>query len=145
MVPRGPCRSGRRADAVAQSGDADHLGAVFATEEGAVLFESVTDDADAAVLAGGRQRVDRAFEAVEGVGGAVHAHLKRLVVIVSARLASGHGNLPLGFAPGRVGITRCRHRRFLRRRDAPRARPPKATAMTGSARPVGSAVTSRGG
>ena len=76
--------SGRRADAVAQSGDADHLGAVLAAEERAVLFESVTDDADAAVLAGRRQRVDRAFEAVEGVGGAVHAYLKRLVVIVTA-------------------------------------------------------------
>jgi len=28
----------------------------------------------------------------------------------------------MGFAPGRVGITRCRHPRFLWRRDAPRAR-----------------------
>src|ERR1700754_3385289 len=94
MVPR-PRRPGCRAEAVAKSGDANHLGAMLAAEEGAVLFEAVTDDADAAVLAGWRQRVDRAFEAVEGVGGAVHAHLKRLVVLVSARFASGHGNLPL--------------------------------------------------
>jgi hypothetical protein len=74
----------RRADAIAQAGDADHLGAMLAAEECAVLFQPVADDADAAVLARRRQRVDRAFETVEGVGGAVHAHLERLVVIVAA-------------------------------------------------------------
>src|SRR5215831_6502316 len=62
-------RSRRRADAVAQAGYANGLGAMLAAEEGAVLFESVADDADAAVLAGRRQRMDRALEAVEGVGG----------------------------------------------------------------------------
>jgi SGNH domain (fused to AT3 domains) len=40
--------------------------------------------------------MDRALEAVEGVGGAVHAHLKRLVVIVSAGFAYGHGGSSLG-------------------------------------------------
>src|SRR4029077_16045616 len=84
-----------RADAIAQAGDADHLGAMLAAEECAVLFQPVTDHADAAVLARRRQRVDRAFETVEGVGGAVHAHLECLVVIVSARFTSGHGSLPL--------------------------------------------------
>src|SRR4029453_12518753 len=85
-------RSRRRADAIAQAGYANGLGAVLAAEEGAVLLEPVADDADAAVLAGRRQRVDRAFETVEGVGGTVHADLKCLVVVVSAGFASGHDN-----------------------------------------------------
>jgi hypothetical protein len=59
-------RSRRRADPIAQSGDADGLRAMLAAEKGAVLLEAVSDDADAAVLAGRRQRMDRAFEAVEG-------------------------------------------------------------------------------
>src|SRR5262245_18582421 len=86
------CRSRRRADAIAQAGYANGLGAVLAAEEGAVLLEPVADDADAAVLAGRRQRMDRAFEAVEGVGGTVHADLKRLVVVVSAGFTSRHDN-----------------------------------------------------
>src|SRR5215510_13856502 len=64
-------RSRRRADAIAQAGYANGLGAVLAAR---------------------RQRVDRAFEAVEGVGGTVHADLKCLVVVVSAGFASGHEN-----------------------------------------------------
>src|SRR5262245_16806138 len=48
---------------------------------------------DAAVLACRCERVDRAFEAVEGVRRAVHAHLKRLVVIVAAGFTSRHGDL----------------------------------------------------
>src|SRR5262245_23950317 len=80
------------ADAVAQAGDASHLRAMLAAEEGAVLLQPVADDADAAVLAGRRQRVDRAFETVEGVRGSAHAHLERLVVIVPAGFTSGHGS-----------------------------------------------------
>src|SRR5258708_22273340 len=37
--------SRRGADAVAQPGDADHLGAMLAAEEGALLLEPVADDA----------------------------------------------------------------------------------------------------
>src|SRR5262249_24465380 len=85
-------RPRRRADAIAQAGYANGLGAMLAAKEGTVLLEPVADDADAAVLAGRRQRVDRAFEAVEGVGGTVHADLKCLVVVVSAGFASGHDN-----------------------------------------------------
>src|SRR6516225_7859105 len=85
--------SRRRADMIAQAGDANGFRAMFAAEEGAVLLEAVPDDADATVLAGWRQRMDRALEAVEGVGGAVHGHLKRLVVVVSTGFTSGHDNL----------------------------------------------------
>src|SRR5262249_11735877 len=81
----------RRADTVAQSGDAGSLGAVLAAEESPFLLEAVAHDADAAILAFRRQRMDRTFEAVEGMGGTVHAHLERLVVIVPAGFTSGHG------------------------------------------------------
>src|SRR5262249_47806910 len=62
-------RSGRRADPIAQTGDANGLRAMLAAEEGAVLLETVPNDADAAVFAGRRQRMDRAFD----MGGTVHA------------------------------------------------------------------------
>src|SRR5262245_7274236 len=48
---------------------------------------------DAAILACRCERVDRAFEAVEGVRRAVHAQLKRLVVIVAAGFTSRTGDL----------------------------------------------------
>ncbi len=41
---------------------------MVAAEEGAVLLEPVADDADAAMVAARGERVDGAFEAVEGVG-----------------------------------------------------------------------------
>jgi hypothetical protein len=41
---------------------------MVAAKECPVLFESVTYDTDAAVLAVQSQRVDRALEAVEGMG-----------------------------------------------------------------------------
>src|SRR5215510_2275271 len=85
-------RSRRPADAIGQAGDANGLGAMLAAKEGAVLLEPVADDADAAVLACRRQRMDRAFETVEGVGGTVHAGLKRLVVVVSTGFTSRHDN-----------------------------------------------------
>src|SRR3977135_140774 len=72
---------------VAQAEHAFDLGAMLAAEERAFLFEPVTDDMNAAIVAGRSQRMDRAFEAVEGVGRAVHAHLKRLVVVISAGFA----------------------------------------------------------
>jgi hypothetical protein len=85
--------SRRGANAVAQPGDANHLGAMLAAEEGAILLQPMPDDADAAILACRCQRVDGAFEAVERVGSTVHAHLKGLVVIVSAAFTSGHDDL----------------------------------------------------
>ena len=57
-----PARSG----AVADLG-AGGSGAVGAAVEGAVLLEAVADDPDPAGGAGGREGLDRAFEAVEGV------------------------------------------------------------------------------
>src|SRR6476620_7172433 len=74
---------------------------MLAAEENPFLLESVAHDMDAARLAFWRQRMDRAFEAVEGMGGTVHAHLERLVVVVSARFTSGHEDLaPVAWARG---------------------------------------------
>jgi hypothetical protein len=104
--------SRRGADAIAQAGHADHLGAVLAAEEGALLLEPVAHDADAAMLACRRQRMNGAFEAVEGVSGLAHRHLKRLVVIVSAGFTSGHDDLAPVVGPH--AITRAGRPQFRR-------------------------------
>src|SRR5262249_19368960 len=79
--------------AIAQLLRAMPPGAARAAVHGFVFLQPVTDDADAAMLTGRRQRVDRAFEAVERVGRAVHLYLKGLVVVVAAGFASRHGRL----------------------------------------------------
>jgi hypothetical protein len=86
---------------------------MVAAEERAVLLEPVADDPDAAMVAARGERMDGALEAVEGVGGSVHAHLERLVVVVSARLAPGHDRLPK-VVGGLTVITCIVPRRFLR-------------------------------
>jgi len=68
---------------------------MLAAKEGALPLEAVTDNTDAAVRAGGRQRMDRAFEAVVGVSLAAQNHLKRLVVIVPAGFADCHDTTSL--------------------------------------------------
>src|SRR5262249_54408418 len=101
---------------------------MLAAEEGAVLLEAVSDDADAAVRAGRRQRMDRAFEAVEGMAGTVHADLKCLVVVVFPGFTSGHDNLTAALGVGREvipGPCRTRFRPFCARTAAlfaPRSR-----------------------
>ena len=63
---------------------------MVAAEECAFLFEPMTDDMDSAISTGGSERMDRALKAIEGVGRAVHAYLKRLVVVISAGFADRH-------------------------------------------------------
>src|ERR1051325_7174038 len=63
---------------------------MVAAEEAAVLLQPVADDLHAAMLAGGRELVDRALEAVEGMAPAGLRDRESLVVIVAA-----------GFAPHR--------------------------------------------
>ena len=80
------------------------LGAVLAAEEGAFLFKPVADYVNAAMPASWSECVDRTFEAVKGVGSAVHDHLKGLVVIVSAGFACCHNGLPFAVGqPASVG------------------------------------------
>jgi hypothetical protein len=51
-------------------------------------FEPVTDDVNTAIRAS--ERMDSALKAIEGVGPSVHVHLKRFVVVISARFALCH-------------------------------------------------------
>ena len=75
---------------VAQADHAFGLGAMLAAEKCAFLFEPVTDDMNTAISADRSERMDRTLKAIEGVGPAVHAHLKRFVVVISARFTLGH-------------------------------------------------------
>src|SRR5215475_9973706 len=54
----------------------------------------MTDHATSAVLAGGRQTMNRTFEAVVGGGGAVEPDLHRLRVFASSDCAACHGVSP---------------------------------------------------
>src|SRR6188768_2854291 len=66
---------------------------MVAAEHAAVRFQPVADDAHLAMLAGGRELVDRALEAVEGVALAALRDLECLVVVVTAGITLGHGYL----------------------------------------------------
>src|SRR5581483_9519835 len=84
-----------RSDAVAGGLHARAMGAVRTAEERAIRLHAMTDDPTSAVVAGGRERVDRALEAVEHVPLALGDDLNRLVVVVPAHLAFGHDCSPL--------------------------------------------------
>src|SRR5688572_21642094 len=107
MTREGRCRAAPpfpfASGAVVQAADARLRGAVRAAEEGAGVLAAVADDAAAAVRAGRRQRVDGAFEAVEGVGAIAHHHLEGLVVIVAAGVAAGHGGILVMTLAGSLG------------------------------------------
>ena len=87
-------------NSVAQADHSLDLGAMLATEECAFLFEPVTDDMNTTIVAGRGQRMDRALKAIKGVRRAIHAHLKRLVVVISAGFASGHDCLSFWLGNG---------------------------------------------
>ena len=61
-----------------------------AAEDLSVCFNAVSDDPAVAMRANGRQRVDRALEAVEGVVFAVNDHFKRLVIFIFTNFACSH-------------------------------------------------------
>src|SRR5690606_28498801 len=72
--------------------DARVRGAVRTAEEPAAALGTVADDPAAAVLAGRRDRMDRALERVVGAAAAVgQGDLEGLVVLVATDIASGHG------------------------------------------------------
>src|SRR5215469_9660569 len=67
--------------------------AMRAAEDPALRLHAVTDHAAPAMLARGRQRVDRAFEAIVRTADAVEADLHRLRVLASTHYAACHGAL----------------------------------------------------
>src|SRR5918999_6190497 len=88
--------------------DTGRLGTVRAAVHGAVRLDAVPDDLAAAVVAGRRDRMDGALEAVEHVGLAAASDLHRLVVLVAAHLALRHPVLlrSLRFSiPGTRGVS----------------------------------------
>jgi uncharacterized membrane protein YdfJ with MMPL/SSD domain len=79
-----------RDDVVPDALHALFLRTVGATEDAAVRLDTVADHPAAAMLAFRGQRLNGTLEAVERVCPAVHDHLERLVVIVTAGLATCH-------------------------------------------------------
>ena len=77
-------------DPIAQFGYAFALGAVIAAEHATILLQSMTDDADAAMPARRRERVDRTLETVENMSLSSHHNLEGFVVLVAAALAFRH-------------------------------------------------------
>jgi NADPH-dependent FMN reductase len=69
------------------------LGAVRAAEDDAALLDSVPHDPNAAMSTGWRQGLDGALEAIEGHGPTGRGDLERLIVVVPALVAGGHGSL----------------------------------------------------
>ena len=67
------------------------------------FFDTVADDSAITVRANRRQRVDCAFEAIEGVTLSGHNDFKRLVVFVLANFACRHTQ----FVRARGGQWRC--------------------------------------
>jgi hypothetical protein len=64
-----------------------------AAEDLSVSFDPVPDDPAIAMRTYGRQRVDRALEAVKCVALAAHDHVKRLIVFILANFAFSHTQL----------------------------------------------------
>src|SRR5688572_24462592 len=101
----------RSSDTVVQTSDARALRTVLAAVEVAARLHAVPDDAHTAGIAARRQRLDRALEAVERMGLAIHPDLERLVVVVTAQLALRH-TLPPHVSVRAHGCTpRARHDR----------------------------------
>jgi hypothetical protein len=61
-----------------------------AAEDLSVSFHTVADDSAVAVRTDRRQRVDRAFEAIERVMLSGYDHFKRLVIFILANFACSH-------------------------------------------------------
>jgi hypothetical protein len=61
-----------------------------ATEDLSIGFHTMPDDAAIAVRTDRRQRVNRAFEAIECVMLSGYDHFKRLVIFIFANFACSH-------------------------------------------------------
>jgi hypothetical protein len=73
--------------------DADVLSAMGAAINSAVRFDAVTNDAAIAMVATWREQLDRAFEAIEGVGLAGGRDVECFVVVISTNCTVSHDAL----------------------------------------------------
>ena len=76
------------------------LSAMCTAKDRVVLLNSMSDDATSPVIASWSERMDGTLEAIEGMSSAVLRYLKRLVVVVSTGLTSGHFRSSLKLSPG---------------------------------------------
>lgn len=85
-------RPGRleRSHAVFQLRFAGRTRAMNAAEDLSLRFDTVSDDPAIAVRAHWRQRMDRAFEAIECVMLSGYDHFKRLVIFILANFTCSH-------------------------------------------------------
>ena len=70
----------------------------------ASLLHAVSDDAALAMWTSGRERVDRAFEAVEYVTFSAGDYLKRLVILIFANFAFSHAS-SISHADGATAVS----------------------------------------
>jgi hypothetical protein len=70
------------------------LRAMFTAIKFALVLQAMANNAAAAVFTHWRQGMNRAFEAVVGVGFASYRHLKCLIVVIPARFALSHVHAP---------------------------------------------------
>ncbi len=80
----------QRSSAIFQFRSAGSARAVDATENLSIRFNAVSDDPAIAMRANRRERVDRAFEAVERVVLPANDYFKRLVIFIFANFAASH-------------------------------------------------------
>jgi hypothetical protein len=78
--------------AIRQTGAASGARAMGATEDAISFFHVMADDSATAMGAFRRQRVDRAFKAVEDMLLSSQNYFKRFVVIISADFTLSHAN-----------------------------------------------------
>jgi hypothetical protein len=89
-MARNPARINTRLDSVAKTFNAFALGAMLATVKCAALLQAMPDNANSTMSAGWCERMNGAFEAVEGMRLAAHRDLKRLVVVIAAGFTCSH-------------------------------------------------------
>ena len=90
---RGRPEACRRSATVSSLRFAGRAGAVNAAVDLPIGFHAVPDDPTVAVWADRRQRMDRAFEAIECVMLSGYDHFKRLVIFILANFACSHTKL----------------------------------------------------
>jgi hypothetical protein len=81
---------------VSRFGDSGFARATGAAIKRPVRLDAVPDDFAPAVIANRRQRMDRAFEAVENMLPARRDHLEGEIIVVTANFTLGHINLSFG-------------------------------------------------
>jgi hypothetical protein len=78
---------------VLKPGDSLLGSAVDAAKERTFSLHPVAHNPAAAMLAGGSESVDGAFEAIKNVGFFIHSEFKALVILISTNLTLGHFRL----------------------------------------------------